>query len=131
GYGHPLISDPGLYTYDDSERRVWALSTVAHNTINVDRLNHAALEGVDNGKLWSSGLSQIAGGYQITASHRGYDFLTGAPRITRSIWYDGNGVMLLADKGEGSAEHQFATSFLLPTINTSRDLGAGWIKTNF
>src|SRR5262249_25162128 len=86
GYGHPLISDPGLYQYDDSERRAWAISTVAHNTINVDRQNHQALEGIDNPNLWSSGLSQTAGGYQITATHGGYKFLDNA-QVWRSLWF--------------------------------------------
>jgi hypothetical protein len=129
GYGKPLIADPGLYTYDDSERRTWAISTVAHNTINVDRQNHEALEGVDNPKLWSSGLSEIAGGYQITATHGGYNFLDNAS-VYRSIWYDGDGVMLVADLGTSSAPHTFATSFLVPGTNNSRDLAAGWIRTN-
>ena len=53
GYGRPLISDPGLYTYD-SDRRDWAISTPAHNTISVDGLDRAALEGVDNGPFMES-----------------------------------------------------------------------------
>ncbi len=129
GYGHPLISDPGLYQYDDSERRAWAISTVAHNTINVDRQNHQALEGIDNPNLWSSGLSQTAGGYQITATHGGYKFLDNA-QVWRSLWFDGDGVMVIADLGTARAAHTFATSFLLPGTNTSRDLGAGWMHSN-
>ncbi|HYO09225.1 MAG TPA: alginate lyase family protein [Tepidisphaeraceae bacterium] len=129
GYGRPLIADPGLYTYDTSERRTWAISTVAHNTINIDRLNHQAVEGVDSEDLWSSGLSQVAGGHQITAHHGGYKFLDNA-QVWRSVWYDGDGVMVVADLGAADAEHGFATSFLLPGTNTSRDLGAGWIRSN-
>ena len=129
GYGKPLISDPGLYTYDESERRNWALSTVAHNTINIDRLNHSAEEGVANQDFWTSGLSQTEGGYQITATHAGYRFLDNSS-VYRSIWYDGDGVMLVADLGTSSKSHTFATSFLLPGTNTSRDLGAGWIRSN-
>src|SRR5205085_11402692 len=36
GYGHPLISDPGVYQYGTSIRRRWAVSTPAHNTISID-----------------------------------------------------------------------------------------------
>ncbi|MEO6435545.1 MAG: alginate lyase family protein, partial [Tepidisphaeraceae bacterium] len=131
GYGRPLISDPGLYTYDESDRRHWAIGTPAHNTISVDRKNHAAVEGIGNENLWSSGISSVAGGHQVTASHRGYSGLAGAPKVSRSIWYDGAGVMLLVDLGQSDrARHTFATSFLLPGSSTSRDLAAGWIRSN-
>src|SRR5439155_23149564 len=130
GYGKPLISDPGLYKYDTSARRNWAVSTPAHNTINVDGASHAALEGVGNPGISSSTISSVAGGYQITASHRGYQGLAGAPVVGRSIWYDGDETMLIVDWGEATSSHTFSTSFLLPTTNTSRDLAAGWIMTN-
>lgn len=130
GYGAPLISDPGLYTYDTSARRNWAVSTQAHNTINVDGASHAALEGIDNPSISVGSLSSVAGGYQITASHRGYAGLLGSPVVSRSMWFDGTGVMLIADWGESTTSHTFSTSFLLPgTGNTSSNLGAGTIRT--
>src|SRR2546422_829932 len=131
GYGKPLISDPGLYQYGTSVRRNWAVSTPAHNTISIDNASHAALEGVINPGLYSSGLSSVAGGYQITGSHRAYQGLIGAPVVTRSIWYDGDGTMVIVDWGESTTSHSFTTSFLLPTTTTSRDLAAGWIHTGF
>src|SRR5438132_11443639 len=79
GYGKPLISDPGIYTYDSSVRRNWAISTPAHNTVSVDNTSHAALEGVGNPGIYASGISSVAGGYQITGSHRGYEGMAGAP----------------------------------------------------
>ncbi len=130
GYGTPLISDPGLYKYDTSARRAWAVSTQAHNTINVDGASHAALEGVSNPGISSSSITSVAGGYMVTASHRGYQGMTGAPVVARSIWYDGNGTMLVVDWGEATSSHTFSTSFLLPGTTTSRDLAAGWIHTN-
>ena len=129
GYGKPLISDPGLYTYDTSARRNWAISTPAHNTISIDNASHAALEGVTNPGLYSSGFSSVAGGEQITASHRAYQGLNGGPVVTRSIWYDGDGTMVIVDWAESSASHSFTTSFLIPGTTTSRDLAAGWIRS--
>ncbi len=129
GYGHPLISDPGVYAYNNSARRKWAISTPAHNTISIDNKSHAPVNAIKNGNVWSSGLVKASGGYQITASHRAYSGLGGAPVVTRSIWYDGNGVMLVADLGAGSSTHTYAQSFLLPSTNTSRDLAAGWMQT--
>jgi hypothetical protein len=130
GYGAPLIADPGLYTYDTSVRRNWAVSTPAHNTISVNGLNAAPLEGVGNPGLQSSGIVSVAGGYQITASQRGYQYLPGSPVVSRSIWYDGDGTVLVVDWGEGTSSNTFSTSFLLPGTATSSDLAAGWIETN-
>ena len=45
-------------------------------------------------------MSSVAGGWQITASHRGYAGLAGAPVLSRSLWTDGDGVMLVVDWGE-------------------------------
>ncbi|HYO10990.1 MAG TPA: alginate lyase family protein [Tepidisphaeraceae bacterium] len=131
GYGAPLISDPGLYTYDTSARRNWAVSTQAHNTINVGGASHAALEGVSNPGITRSNIASVAGGYMVTASHRGYQGATGAPVLARSIWYDGAGTMIVVDWAESTSAQTFSTSFLLPgTGNTSSNLGDGWIKTN-
>ena len=130
GYGAPLISDPGLYTYDTSQRRNWAVSTPAHNTISVDGVNHAPLEGLGNPGITSSGIVHTAGGYQITASHRAYQGLLGSPVVTRSIWFDGSGVMLVVDWGESATPHLYTQSFLLPGTNTNASLEEGWVKTN-
>src|SRR5436190_16351351 len=130
GYGKPLISDPGLYTYDTSARRNWAISTPAHNTISIDNASHAALEGVTNPGLYASGLSSVAGGSQITAMHRGYAGLAGSPAVSRSIWYDGDGPMIIVDWGESDVSHSFTTSFLLPGTTTSRHLAAGSIHSS-
>lgn len=130
GYGAPLISDPGLYTYDTSARRNWAVSTPAHNTISVNGVNHAALEGVGNPGIQSSGMMETAGGYQITASHRAYQGLLGSPVVTRSLWFDGSGVMLVVDWGESATPHLYTQSFLLPGTNSNAGLEEGWVKTN-
>ncbi len=129
GYGAPLIADPGIYTYDSSPQRNWAISTPAHNTISVDDQSHAALEGVGNPGITASSIASVAGGYMITASHRGYQAMVGAPVVARSMWFDGNGVMLLADWGESTTSHTYSTSFLLPGTNNSSNLPAGTIRT--
>jgi uncharacterized heparinase superfamily protein len=129
GYGRPLISDPGLYNYDTSERRHWVVSTPAHNTISIDGRNHAAVEGVANAALWCSGISHVAGGYQITATHHAYAGLEGSPVVQRSVWYDGDGVMLVVDLAQATAAHVFSGSFLLPGTSYDRDLDAGWVQS--
>lgn len=39
--GKPVISDPGISTYESGERRNWERSTVAHNTVTFNRQNTA------------------------------------------------------------------------------------------
>jgi hypothetical protein len=130
GYGKPLISDPGLYTYDSSARRNWAVSTPAHNTLSIDGVSHAAVEGVGNPAIQSSGISNVAGGYQVTASHRAYQGLLGSPVVSRSVWFDGDGTMLVVDWGESVTPHLYTQSFLLPGTNNNANLDEGWVKTN-
>src|SRR6185295_26595 len=75
------------------------------------------------------GLQSVAGGYQITGSHRAYQGLLGAPVVTRSIWYDGTGAMLVVDWGEAVTNHTFTQSFLMPGTTTTANLGAGTVRT--
>ncbi|HEX8523821.1 MAG TPA: alginate lyase family protein [Tepidisphaeraceae bacterium] len=130
GYGKPLISDPGVYAYNNSARRKWAISTPAHNTISIDNRNHDGVDAIKNGNIATTNIVKSGSGYQITASHKAYGRLSGSPVVTRGIWYDGNDTMLVADFGQGSSTHTYSQSFLLPSTNTSRDLGGGWIRTN-
>lgn len=46
GHGNPFIVDPGISTYNVSERRNWERSTKAHNTVTVDNM--------DQSEVWSS-----------------------------------------------------------------------------
>lgn len=115
GYGRNLISDPGPYKYDTSANRKYVVSTKAHNTINVDGGNHAALEGSGNSDIivsqWKTGTNFA----QVTATHRGYKSLAGSPTLTRSVWFDLDGTMLVVDWAQGGATHNYQVSFNLQT----------------
>ncbi len=115
GYGRPLISDPGAYKYDTSADRAYVISTQAHNTINADGLNTADIEGAGNPAIdvtqWKTGTDAS----QITASHDGYDYLSGSPVLTRSMWYDMDGTILIVDWADGGATHNYQESFNLQT----------------
>jgi hypothetical protein len=66
---------------------------------------------------------------QVTAHHHGYDYLTGKPVLSRSIYYDKQGTMLILDLAEGLQSHTYTTSFLVPGANKQFDLAAGWFKS--
>ena len=130
GYGRPLIADPGPFQYDTSARRAWAISTPAHNTLSIDGANHAAQDiGEDDGPFVDSWNVQDDF-VHVTAHHGAYDGLRGAPIVSRSIWYDYDDTMLVVDWVESASSHSFKHSFMLPGTDTSRDLRAGWIRSN-
>lgn len=131
GYGRPLISDPGLVRYDSSADRLWAISTPAHNTISIDNANVGAMDDIGTGqpRVVVDNFDVQADHIQVTAHHFGYDGLSGKPVLSRSIWYDKDGTMLVVDWGESLQSHTFATSFLLPGSSYSSNLPAGRIQT--
>lgn len=115
GYGRPLISDPGAYKYDTSANRNYVISTQAHNTINVDGRNHAALEKFDEDDVLVSQFRTGANFSQITATHNAYEDLAGSPTLTRSVWFDRDDVMIVVDWAQASARHDYQVSFNLQT----------------
>ena len=117
GYDRPLISDPGPYKYDrDNADRQYVISTKAHNTLNSDGANTGSLEGERNPGLtiskWATDNSTYA---HVTATHRAYAGQKGSPVLTRSVWYDLNGTMVIVDWAEATASHKFQQSFNLQT----------------
>lgn len=115
GGGRPLISDPGAFKYDSSADRAYVISTRAHNTININGANTGALEGLNNPGIDVSQWTVTGSSAQVTASHRGYQYLAGRPVVSRSMWYDLDGTILIVDWGEGGASHQYQQSFNLQT----------------
>jgi hypothetical protein len=114
GYGKPLISNPGMVSEATSAARNYAISTPAQNSISVDGDNTADLEGTNNPNIIIDQYDPEANSVQITASHNGYAYLSGSPELTRSIWYDYDGTMLVVDWANGTASHNFTVGFNLP-----------------
>lgn len=129
GYGKPLIADPGPFKYDSSASRAWAISTPAHNTISLDGASHGTLDREDHPGIVIDDWSVAGAEARVAAHHFGYDYLSGGPVVSRSLWYDYDGTILVVDWVEGAESHQAQTSFLLPTTTTSRNLAEGWIRT--
>ena len=47
--------------------------------------------------------------------HDGYNYLSGSPELTRSMWYDMDGTILIVDWADGGATHNYQESFNLQT----------------
>ena len=115
GGGRPLISDPGAFKYDSSNDRAYVVSTKAHNTLNIDGANIGELEGDGNPGIAINKWTVTGSSAHITATHRGYQYLNGRPVVTRSMWYDLDGTMIIVDWGDGGAAHSYQQSFNLQT----------------
>ena len=103
----------GAYQYGTSANRDYVISTKAHNTLNVDGLNTGDLEGADNPSIDVSQWDPQATFAQITATHFGYEYLPGQPVLTRSLYYDLNGTILIVDWGQSTTSHTYQQSFNL------------------
>ena len=109
----PLIIDPGPYKYDGGADRAYVVSTKAHNTINVDGQSTGWVEGSKAPAITASYNFQNSFA-TLTGTHTAYATLAGQPVITRSIYYDYGGTMVVVDWGEAAASHQFQQSFNIP-----------------
>jgi hypothetical protein len=120
GYQKPLIADPGLLSYSASyaSQRASVISTPAHNTISIDRKNHAASEKstVAALTLWSPKAASV----QMAATQYAYAGFKGAPVVARNIWHDKGDVFLVVDFAAAAATHTYTQSFNLFTNTTSK-----------
>jgi|GEM_PF-2381931 len=114
GGGRPLILDPGAFIYEpENPDRQYVVSNKAHNTLNVDSANTGELEGDDNPGIVIQNYAVTGSSAQVTASHFGYGYLRGNPVVTRTVWYDLDGTMLLIDRVEATSIHDYQISFNL------------------
>jgi hypothetical protein len=129
-----ILPDPGPYRYDDSADRAYAVSTPAHNTISVDGLNHAAVEGAGNPQVVVDAFDRTftvdSGGHstgetRLTAHHHAYEYLLGRPTVGRTLYVDQTislpPTLITIDWGRsdaGGPAHTFTTSFNLNATGT-------------
>jgi hypothetical protein len=118
--GYEYVVDPGPYRYDNSQKRREVISTPAHNTISIDGLNHAAVEGGGNPMIVLDEFTTGANEVRVTAHHHAYESLPGRPTVGRTIWLDDTpdtrSMMIVIDWGRSdrNASHTFSSTFNLP-----------------
>lgn len=122
GFGRPLISDPGAFRYDTSADREYVISTRAHNTLNADGLNHAAIDTAGGSDVLVSQFRNGADFAQVTATHKAYKDIAGSPVLTRSMWFDLDNTLVIVDWAEGSVRHDYQQSFNLQTEGDSTNV---------
>lgn len=115
--GVPLIVDPGTFCYDDDAHRRYDRSTQAHNTVCIDE--------TDSSEVWhifrvgrraepmNILIQNQRDGFTASASHTGYDYLSGSPRHRREITQSGQGPLEIREEITGTGLHRVEGGFLL------------------
>ncbi len=105
--GEEILSDPGKYSYNRDARRDYAISTRAHNTVEIDGRNFST-EDADAYGATAIKVSAEDWGYRVSGEvdHKGFGV-----RHARTCLYAPGEWLLLLDTLSADAEHSY-TSWL-------------------
>ena len=124
GRGHPLIVDPGVYSYHDRAWRDRFRSTRAHSTVEIDGVDHCVFWGnfrvayPPDARLLEYSSDSAVG------EHQGYRRLSEPVTHRRRIQRLGPSQWELTDTFAGSGTHNFLMSFqLAPGASATTDAG--------
>ncbi len=100
--GRRVVIDAGVFGYEPDERRRFARSTRAHNTVEVDGEDQcefwAAFRVARRGHPHDVVFREREGGFTLEGWHDGYARLPGAPRHARRFAWHRDGVLLVRDR---------------------------------
>jgi uncharacterized heparinase superfamily protein len=100
--GRRVVVDAGVFGYEADERRRFARSTRAHNTVEIDGEDQcefwAAFRVARRGRPRDVVFGRRPGGFALEGWHDGYARLAGAPRHARRFAWHADGVLLVRDQ---------------------------------
>lgn len=115
--GCRFLVDPGGFSYVDREERAFARSTLAHNTVVIDKRDSSDVSGSFNfgrgAKVRLIERKELPEGTVITAEHDGYARLK-SPVIHRRALFlmtESPLFLLVADRIVGSGQHRIEATF--------------------
>ncbi|HTC20177.1 MAG TPA: alginate lyase family protein, partial [bacterium] len=127
--GERLFVDPGVYAYDEDQRRMLDRSTVSHNTVLVDAKDSSEIWKIfrvgRRAKPRGVEVTPFLGGFKARAGHDGYDHLPGKPSHFREIQMEKN-IFQLTDQVSGSGVHSLCGGFLLAPGWEGSAQAEGW-----
>jgi len=104
--GRRVVVDAGIFGYEPDERRRFARSTRAHNTVEIGGEDQcefwAAFRVARRGHPRDVVFRERAGGFALEGWHDGYTRLPGAPRHARRLVWHRDGVLLVRDRVEAA-----------------------------
>jgi uncharacterized heparinase superfamily protein len=102
--GRRAVVDAGVFGYEPDERRRFARSTRAHNTVEIEAEDQcefwAAFRVARRGHPRDVVFRERAGGFTLEGWHDGYMRLPGSPRHARTLAWHQDGVLLVRDRVE-------------------------------
>jgi uncharacterized heparinase superfamily protein len=100
--GRRVVVDAGVFGYEADERRRYARSTRAHNTVEIDGADQcefwAAFRVGRRGRPRDVVFRERPGGFELEGWHDGYARLAGSPRHARRLAWHRDGVLLVRDR---------------------------------
>jgi uncharacterized heparinase superfamily protein len=100
--GRRSVVDAGVFGYEADERRRFARSTRAHNTVEIDGEDQcefwAAFRVARRGRPRDVVFVRRPGGFTLEGWHDGYARLAGAPRHERRFAWHADGVLMVRDR---------------------------------
>ena len=132
--GRRLFVDPGCYSYDNDDRRRYDRATDSHNTVCID--------GTDSSEVWhifrvgrrarpqATSVQFTQQSMQASASHDGYQQVSGRPLHTRSVAVDEDATLRITDDLEGRGRHLLSGGYLLEPGWGVESIDNGWRVRN-
>lgn len=127
--GEDILCDSGKYAYKKSKNRGYALSTRAHNTVEIDNVNSGDKLSLKPELCYGSAVNTVteqAGGYVIEANVEQKKF----PILhSRFVYYRPNQCVLVIDLLRGEAKHSFTQWFhFAPHLDVTADAKNGYVS---
>ena len=129
--GRRLFVDPGTHGYDDDDRRRYDRSTAAHNTV--------CLDDADSSEIWhifrvgrrarpvEVRAAFTDRSFEASATHTGFDHLTGRPAHRRHVAVAEDGGLIITDTLIGEGRHRAGGGLLLDPEWSAQPDEDGWI----
>ena len=114
GNGHPLVVDPGCYTYADNQWRHWFKGSAAHNTVTVDGLDQTPYRRGSPNKPSQAQLVRRTSLYEFDAIEA--EAISPQHEVvhTRHVLFPGREYWVVHDHLQGTAEHRYEARWHLP-----------------
>ncbi len=114
GNGHPLVVDPGCYTYADNQWRHWFKGSAAHNTVTVDGLDQTPYHRGSPTKSSQARLVRRSSTYDFDAIEA--EAISPLHEVvhTRHVLFPGRDYWVVHDHLDGAVSHRYAARWHLP-----------------
>ena len=128
--GKRFLVDAGVFEYHPGKLRKLSRATSSHNTVMLDRMDHAEFWGSfrvgNRPKITIHSATHSQNGFDIDAEHDGYRLMTGKPRVRRRIRARPGRVEVRDQTLGGNGQCMEAALLLSPDIGV-REIGDIWL----